>query len=89
MLSVGGVDTWTYTVDGTEVNTSVGYFNSVRTASGYTYENSTRLKFQPVHSNYVIGHQGFYFDNVSVESWSSSNQEGTLSKYCADFEISA
>jgi len=89
MISVGGVDTWTYTVDGTEVNTSVGYFNSVRTASGYPYENSTRLKFQPVHSNYDDTYQGFYFDNVSVESWSSANQEGTLSKYCADFEISA
>ena len=85
-------DSWTYVIkdsSGTPHTTLAsqhGYYNKVREAFGLDYEAATRLKFTPRHANYNAAFMGLYFDNIRTSSWSSSNEAGTASTYCADFE---
>ena len=79
------VDTWTYTINGVEVNTSTGYFNDARAELGFTYEQSSRIKWQPKNANHDSTFQGFQYDDLRVSSWISSNKSGTEDVWCADF----
>ena len=83
--SGGYTDTWEYSVDGAVVHSSLGYFNQGREDLGFGYKPSTRIKFQPKHSNWDASLMGFYFDSINVASWDSADEAATKSSYCADF----
>ena len=77
-------DTWTYRInDGSEITTSA-YFETARDNFGFTYEQTSRLKFQPRHPNYDPNAAGFYFDDLVTTVYGPS---GALDSYVTGFEI--
>jgi hypothetical protein len=86
MYRDGVLDYWTYSVDGVEVITDeIGYFCDFRVSNGFGYVESTRLKFQPRHSNYDANFQGFFFDDI-VSQTLDSNTGTIVDSYSTGFE---
>ncbi|XP_066264342.1 uncharacterized protein [Branchiostoma lanceolatum] len=85
-LPIDYMDMWRYSVDGTYTYSGGAYFQTARYDNGWDYENVNRLKFQPRHTNYDAGFQGFFFDDVHYGVFSSLAPETMVEEYCISFE---
>ena len=86
MYRDGVLDYWTYSVNGVQLTTDeIGYFCDFRVSNGFGYVESTRLKFQPRHSNYDANFQGFFFDELRAETLDSTTGM-IIDSYSTGFE---
>ena len=73
MYRDGDLDYWTYRVDGVEIiSDEMGYFSDFRVANGFGYTESSRVKFQPRHTNQDASFQGFFFDDLVTQTLDST-----------------
>lgn len=78
-------DTWTYSLDGTSLGTYTAYYEGARCNLGFTYETTSRLKFEPEFDNNATN-IGFYFDDISYRVYRMAESNKTLASYSTSFE---
>jgi len=62
-----------------------GYYNSWRSAQGFDYVESSRVKFRPKHANYDASFSGFFFDDLVTETF-NTNTGVVIDSYATGFE---
>eukprot|EP00058_Branchiostoma_floridae_P027595 XP_002613086.1 hypothetical protein BRAFLDRAFT_89968 [Branchiostoma floridae] len=85
-MPVDYMDQWHYRVDGTYTFTGGAYYQTARYDSGWNYEYTNRLKFEPKHANHDASFQGFFFDDIIYNVFDSKSPDDVIEEYCVSFE---